>query len=72
MIGGNEWAKKTLDDHRQDKRDYLYSKKDLEDGKTSDRLWNAAQVMLARPVLLIVLPFCLTSKFLILLVTNGN
>jgi len=37
------WAKKTLDDHKNDKRDYLYSFDDLEQGKTHDNYWNACQ-----------------------------
>ena len=37
------WAKKTLDDHKSDKRDYLYSFDDLEQGKTHDCYWNACQ-----------------------------
>lgn len=38
------WAKKTLQEHREDKREYLYSLKELEAGKTHDELWNAAQL----------------------------
>jgi deoxyribodipyrimidine photo-lyase len=38
------WAKKTLDEHRGDEREYLYSLKELETGKTHDELWNAAQL----------------------------
>jgi len=37
------WARKTLDEHREDKREYRYSRKILENGKTHDDLWNAAQ-----------------------------
>jgi len=37
------WAKKTLDDHKNDKRDYLYSFDDLEKGKTHDNYWNTCQ-----------------------------
>jgi deoxyribodipyrimidine photo-lyase len=39
-----EWAKKTLNDHRCDKRDYMYSSEELECGHTHDDLWNAAQM----------------------------
>ena len=42
--GTNEWAQKTLHDHAQDKREYLYTREQLEGGKTHDDLWNAAQV----------------------------
>jgi len=43
-----EWAKKTLDDHRTDRRPYLYSLRELEMGHTHDELWNAAQAQMAR------------------------
>ncbi|MBP7526599.1 MAG: deoxyribodipyrimidine photo-lyase [Syntrophorhabdaceae bacterium] len=38
-----EWARKTLNDHRADRRSYLYSQEELEAGATHDDLWNAAQ-----------------------------
>lgn len=38
-----DWAKKTLTAHRRDKREYVYTKKELEAGRTHDDLWNAAQ-----------------------------
>ena len=41
--GFPEWARRTLDDHRSDSRDYLYSTQQLEEAKTHDPLWNAAQ-----------------------------
>ena len=41
--GFPEWARKTLDLHRKDKRDYLYSLAELEDGNTYEPLWNACQ-----------------------------
>jgi len=41
--GFPEWARKTLDEHRADKREYQYSRDILEQGKTHDELWNAAQ-----------------------------
>lgn len=37
------WAQKTLNDHRKDRRPYLYSLKQFEYGETHDDLWNAAQ-----------------------------
>ena len=43
FAGFPEWARKTLDEHRADKREYLYSRDKLEQGKTHDELWNAAQ-----------------------------
>ncbi len=41
--GFPEWARKTLDRHRADKRDFLYSLAELEEGKTHEQLWNACQ-----------------------------
>jgi deoxyribodipyrimidine photo-lyase len=38
-----DWAKKTLNDHRNDPREYLYELKELERAETHDDLWNAAQ-----------------------------
>ncbi len=37
------WAKKTLNDHRADKRLYLYNRAAWEAAATHDDLWNAAQ-----------------------------
>lgn len=37
------WAQKTLSEHRDDKREYLYSRADFEKARTHDDLWNAAQ-----------------------------
>jgi deoxyribodipyrimidine photo-lyase len=37
------WAKTTLNKHRDDKKDYIYSLKDLEKAATHDQLWNASQ-----------------------------
>ena len=39
-----DWARKTLDDHRGDEREYVYSLEDFEAGRTHDPLWNAAQL----------------------------
>ncbi|MCQ8902671.1 MAG: deoxyribodipyrimidine photo-lyase [Methanothrix sp.] len=44
MDGMPEWARTTLDDHRGDRRDYIYSHEELECAKTHDDLWNAAQL----------------------------
>ena len=38
-----DWAKKSHDEHKNDKREYLYSLDELEQAKTHDDLWNAAQ-----------------------------
>ena len=40
------WAKKTLNDHRDDKREYYYSGDTFEKAATHDKLWNAAQLEL--------------------------
>ncbi len=37
------WGKITLDKHRQDVREYVYTRREFEDGATHDPLWNAAQ-----------------------------
>ena len=42
------WAKETLDAHRQDRREYLYTREELEFARTHDPLWNASQVQLLR------------------------
>jgi deoxyribodipyrimidine photo-lyase len=39
-----EWAKETVRQHTKDKRPYLYSLQQFENGKTHDDLWNAAQL----------------------------
>ncbi len=41
--GFPDWAKKTVEEHKNDKREYLYSRKKLENGETYDELWNSAQ-----------------------------
>ena len=42
--GCHAWAQKTLNEHRGDPRDTMYSLKQLEEAKTADTLWNAAQL----------------------------
>ncbi|MDY7228050.1 deoxyribodipyrimidine photo-lyase [Hyalangium rubrum] len=37
------WARETLETHRKDKREHLYSLEDLEAARTGDGLWNASQ-----------------------------
>jgi len=41
--GFHAWAKESLNLHRKDKREYLYSVNEFEKGKTHEPLWNAAQ-----------------------------
>lgn len=38
-----DWAKKTLSEHKKDKREYTYSIKEFEKAKTHDPYWNSAQ-----------------------------
>ncbi len=37
------WALRTLNNHRQDEREHIYSDRQLEDAETHDPLWNSAQ-----------------------------
>jgi len=46
--GATSWAQKTLNDHKEDKREYLYTRQEFEEGKTHDDLWNAAQLQLVK------------------------
>lgn len=46
--GFADWAKKTLDAHRTDAREYLYTYAAFESASTHDELWNAAQRELTR------------------------
>lgn len=48
MAGLHEWARKTLNDHRKDERNPMYTKKELEESKTYDDLWNSAQIQLVK------------------------
>ena len=41
--GFHPWAQKTLNQHRNDEREYLYPKQQFEEAETHDDLWNAAQ-----------------------------
>lgn len=38
------WATKTLDEHRRDKREFVYSENQFEHAQTHDTLWNACQI----------------------------
>jgi deoxyribodipyrimidine photo-lyase len=42
------WARDSLDKHRGDAREFLYSKEQLEEGSTHDPAWNAAQRQLRK------------------------
>jgi deoxyribodipyrimidine photo-lyase len=41
--GLHEWQKKTLSEHSNDPREYIYTKTELENAETHDPYWNAAQ-----------------------------
>jgi len=41
--GFPDWAQKTLNVHRKDEREFVYSVKEFEGSKTHEDLWNAAQ-----------------------------
>jgi len=43
LAGCPDWAMKTLDEHRGDRRPVIYDASTLEAGETHDPLWNAAQ-----------------------------
>ncbi len=38
-----EWAQETLEDHKKDEREYVYSREGFERAETHDEYWNAAQ-----------------------------
>ncbi|MBM4167596.1 MAG: deoxyribodipyrimidine photo-lyase [Ignavibacteria bacterium] len=40
------WAQKTLNEHRKDKREYIYALEQFELARTHDPLWNAAQTQM--------------------------
>ena len=41
--GFPDWAKKTLNEHRKDEREYSYTLEQFENAETHEDLWNAAQ-----------------------------
>ena len=42
------WAKQTIAEHAKDEREFLYKLSELENAKTHDDLWNAAQIQMLR------------------------
>jgi len=48
LDGLPEWARKTLQEHAEDPREYLYTRAELEHAETHDRYWNAAQMEMVR------------------------
>ncbi|CAO1352263.1 unnamed protein product [Diamesa serratosioi] len=43
-----DWAKKSLNEHKKDKRVYTYTRDELDQSKTHDDLWNSAQIQLCK------------------------
>jgi deoxyribodipyrimidine photo-lyase len=48
LKGAPEWARKSLDDHRTDQRDFNYTFEDWKKAATHDPSWNAAQRQLLK------------------------
>ncbi len=48
FAGLKDWAKETLDAHREDAREYLYTPEQFERALTHDPLWNAAQLEMVK------------------------
>lgn len=48
IAGTRPWAIQTLDQHRHDKRDYIYTTDQFERALTHDDLWNAAQLEMVK------------------------
>jgi deoxyribodipyrimidine photo-lyase len=46
--GLRDWAKNTLNQHRSDKREYIYTQSEFENASTHEELWNAAQLQLVK------------------------
>lgn len=47
FAGLPDWSRRTLAEHRADRREYVYGKAEFEQARTHDQLWNAAQRELA-------------------------
>lgn len=48
FAGFPDWAKATLDAHRRDPRQHLYSEQQFRDAETHEELWNCCQRLLVR------------------------
>ncbi|XP_073957819.1 deoxyribodipyrimidine photo-lyase [Choristoneura fumiferana] len=46
--GTSNWAQKTLDDHRKDKRSHIYTQDELAQARTHDDIWNSAQLQMVK------------------------
>ena len=44
--GAHAWAQKTISEHKQDVREYLYTQEQFENAETHDDLWNAMQLQM--------------------------
>jgi len=44
----DNWARATIEEHDRDQRELLYKLPQLEEAKTYDELWNAAQIQMVR------------------------
>lgn len=44
--GAADWVKLTLEKHASDKRPHVYTRDQLDNAKTADQLWNAAQIQM--------------------------
>ena len=44
FAGFPAWAQKTLNEHRSDLRQFVYTREEFESAQTHDQLWNAAQM----------------------------
>jgi deoxyribodipyrimidine photo-lyase len=43
-----DWAKETLEEHKKDRREYIYTLEELESARTHDEYWNSAQLELLK------------------------
>ncbi len=43
-----DWAEETLEKHKDDKREYVYTEKEFENAETHDEYWNAAQMEMVK------------------------
>jgi len=48
LLAGPAWAVASLDRHRSDEREFLYSYDELRDAQTHDPAWNAAQLQMVK------------------------
>ena len=48
VAGAHAWAQKTILEHKNDPREYVYNKEQLESGSTHNDLWNAMQSQMAQ------------------------